>query len=230
MAHRTSPAALHAARVILRQYDITVRPADQLVSGAIHNLRADEAHLSILIDMTSNAFRVGAMRPELGYWQSRLYDRTATAPQIGNFIRKLIEALESVPQAANAEDVAGLDRFLSQLPVGVVGRPSQCMISRASTEAARYCLHYYDFRAKKPAAFTDGAHERMEIAKLIEISLGLRHALKALPLLRLVEPQFRDGKLTEAEIARCFREVGVHLEMMPNYEDRREQSKLLLAA
>lgn len=176
--------------------------------------------------MSSNAYHVALVRPELSYWQKRMTDRTATAPQIGSFVRKLIEALELIPHAKYEEE---LEAFSPNLPVGWAGdRLAKLAMTRAATEAARYALHYYQFERKIPSVYSDEMRDRIDIGKSIDVSLGLRQALKALPLLRRVEPLLRDGQMTEFEIRKCLRDVGVHLAQMPSFEDRRDETKLLV--
>jgi hypothetical protein len=69
MPHLTSAASLHAARTVLREFSLTVRPPESLPSGSIPNIRADESCLAITIDYGTNIFHVSELRPELRYWQ-----------------------------------------------------------------------------------------------------------------------------------------------------------------
>jgi hypothetical protein len=233
MPHRSSSAALHAARVLLQHWIITPKPPGDLKSGSIHNLKANEAHLSIVIDLASNAYHVALVRPELSYWQKRMTQRTATAPGIGNFVHKLIAALEMIPHAKYEEE---LEQFAPDVFTRAVGQAADVRVqnlqklamTRAATEATRYALHYYTFERKVTPVYSDEMLDRIDIGKSIDVSLGLRHALKALPMLRRVEPLLKEGQMKETEIRACLRHVGVYLGQMPHFADREDEVKLLV--
>lgn len=97
--HRISAAALHAARIVLQNYDLVVK-----TDCGIRNLKADERCLAIMIDVTSGVYRASQIRPELRYWQEQLRAGQATAGQIAGFLRKLGVELEYLPNYENREE------------------------------------------------------------------------------------------------------------------------------
>jgi hypothetical protein len=223
MAHRSSAAALHAARVLLRDYDLSVRPPESLPSGRIPQLKATEAHISVVIDLATNAFRVAELRPELSYWHERIALGTAEAPQIAGFIQRMLDAFGGVPQ-----DLPSDKKFTAVAtapPEFQFNRPQVVMLSKAAREAARCLFHYYEMRPKKHQANQE--IDRPMVAKLMESSLGLTRAGESIPLLRRCHAALKAGKATVEDVGRCFRQVGVFLEYMSRYEEREEETKLL---
>lgn len=232
MPHRSSAAALHAARVVLRHFDITVKPRE--VMGAQFNaaLQADERFLSILIDLASNAFRVALMREQVRWWQEKLTEGTDKSVQITLFLERLIEAMRTVPQAVNQQ---AIEKFQAERPaaggfsdMGNIKPQAWKMfeLSRASIEATKYVMMFYDVVNKKRPPNLE--HDRLEIAKCIEVSLGLVHAMKALPIAAWAAPELRAGRLEYMTVRKVMRDIGVHLDQMPHYADLREDTKLLL--
>jgi hypothetical protein len=203
-------------------------------SGAIPNLVANEAHLSIVIDYTTSAYQVAGIRPELRYWQQRMTARTATAPQLGMFLRKLIESLEKIPDYAPEQVAQIVEADMPEDDPTVRWKDPKPMhwgsipISRYSMDAARAVNYYFTLTPIKVPLIPDADLQFLHVAKIIEVALGLHHALKALPVLRAVEPQMRQGHLTEMEIRKCLRNTGVCLEQMPHYECFEDELKMLV--
>ncbi len=237
MAHRTSAAALHAARTVLREYDIAIRPDRQMPNQA-----ADEKCLAIVIDLTTNAYRVCGVRPELRYWQDRMHAGTATPQQIGGFFNAVLEAFESVPVFRDSEQgkteplepprsLGGQPIPRSSVPRGFFAKPPTLRISRFAADASGMVFHHYVVTPKKAkfARAEDGdVPDRTRVAALIDMGLGLARAMsEALPPLKRCKRDLRDGKATATDVARCLRHVGVVLEYLPNYENREEEVKLL---
>lgn len=221
MAHRTSASALHTARVILKNYDLTVRPPETLVSGRIDNLKADEAHLAIIIDYATNAFEVALLRPEVRYWQRRLMSGSATAPQIAGFMAKLLKAFALIPRndaSAPASTFALPKEF-------TVKQPKPVVLSKAACETSRFVFHYYEVHPHGHKADED--FDRHQIARLAEVSLGLDRAQNAVPLLAETLGSLEQGKATETDIRICLRKAGVLMQYLPTFEEREEEVKLL---
>ena len=220
--HRSSAAALRAARVVLERYDLAVRPPESLVSGAIPNLTGGEACLAIIIDHATNVFHLALIRPELRYWQERLFGETATASQIAGFLQRVIEAFDLIPKRRDGEQAltARLD-----LPPEFRSKPVVQEVSKAATEASRFIFHYYHVSPKDGAP--DEPVDRRNVAALVESSIGVSRALAALPMVAETQAELRAGRATEGSIKRCLRQLGVALAYLPAYEERDEEVKLL---
>ncbi len=220
MAHMTSAAALHAARTVLREYAIEVRPERRLSNQA-----ADERCLAIVIDLTSNAWRVCEVRPELRYWRERLHHATATAENIGNFFNRVLEAFESVP--AHPDDERRIVTTL-ETPREFGGPPLRHVMSRFAVECSAMVFHHYLVARRKPG-FVDGSDvlDRVCVAKLVDTGLGLTRAMAALPVLRSCKAELKAGRATEKDTARCLRRVELMLEYLSSYEDRNEEVRIL---
>ncbi len=220
MAHRTSAAALHAARVILRNFNIEVIPPEKLASGRIPNLQNNEACLAVIIDLTTNVFEISALRPELRYWQKHLFAGTASADQIANFFRRCLDAFEKIPRSLEERSVT------LETPIEFGGRPEKQKLSRAALEAARGVFHYYSFKPK--TGTIDAQLDRIEVTKMLEVSLAISRVEPALDLLKTWNDRLRSGSATATGIKSCFRKLGIFLEYLPNYAEREEESKLLV--
>jgi hypothetical protein len=227
MARRTSAAALHAARVILHRYDIALHPTNAPIAGML----ANEKHLAVLIDYTTQAYEVALVRPELRYWHIRMRDGTATAPQLAQYMRRMVEALDKIPGdvapglMVQGDTPAGSDtvKWLSARP-----RRPQLILHEYAIKTARAINWYYVVTPKVAPLIADEELEFLHLAKLVEISVGLSQALKARPLLRDAEIRMRQGQMTEDECSDCLRGVGVYFEQMPHFEDMRDETLLLV--
>src|SRR5207237_3423034 len=98
MPHRTSAAALHAARTVLRNYTLTVKSPDAFTTGRVPNMRSDESCVAVVIDYATNVFHIAALRPELRHWQEHLRAGTAKASQIAAFMDKMYDAFMTIPR------------------------------------------------------------------------------------------------------------------------------------
>lgn len=222
MAHRVSAASLHAARIVLKNYTLVVKPPESLPSGRLDKLEPNEKCVAILIDYATNIFQVVLLRPELRYWQKRLWARTATAPQLMGYFQKLITALEMVPQDTDLKTTITLES-----PAEFGGKPVMHTISKAAKEASRFIFYYYEVTSKRKELVEEESLFRINVAKLIDICLEIERAMKALPLLKHWREELKAGRATEVEIRRCFREAGVFLTYMPNFGSTEEETKLL---
>lgn len=220
--HRSSAASLRAARIVLEKYNITVRPPESLVSGAIPNLTNSEACVSVIIDYATNVFHLSLIRPELRYWQERLFNSTASASQIAGFLQKVIETFNLIPKRKQEESpmVATLT-----LPPEFRSRPVTQEVSKASIEASRFIFHYYAVTPKDGEV--DDSMDRKNVAVLVESSIGISKAMDALPLVAETQSELRGGNATEGSIKKCLRQLGVALAYIPTYEERDEEVKLL---
>lgn len=69
----------------------------------------------------------------------------------------------------------------------------------------------------------------MELAKLIEVTLGLRRALAAVPIIRCCLDGLKAGQITRDELSEAFERIRFLMEYLPNYHERQEETKLLIA-
>lgn len=229
MAHRSSSASLHAARVVLKNFTLTPRPPETLPSGAVRNLTNSEAHVSILIDKVSGAHEIAKLRPELRDMQERLAYGTATAPQVQYFVRRVLTAFENVPKDPPVEERKKANAFLPrELPVAIQNKWREAYVSQAALLSMRTIWFYFDVDPVKERSTRDEARLRLEMARYIDVSLALNEALKALPLLRKCEQGLAKGNLTENEVRQIFLDVGICLERLPTYSEREEETKLLV--
>ena len=223
MAHLISAAALEAAGNLRKRFDLTVKSQDELSSGRVPSIQNDERCLAIVIDYATNVFEVAKLRPELRYWQERLHAGTATAPKIAGYLQRMIEAFDKIPQFAPQE---GRVTTTLMSPAEFKARPEICELTKASLEAARFVFHYYHVRAKNGA--TDEELNRVRVAKLVETSMGLSRAMRAYGLAQRAKEKLALGRSTLDDVKAQFRELGVILEYLPNYENREEECKLLM--
>lgn len=230
MAHRSSASALHTARMVLKFYALTVRTEEQMRSGVrpITGLLASEAHLSIIIDKATNAFEIAKLRPQVAYWMRRLRYEPPTselARQMGFFIRTLVVALELIPQDKLEHPAVST---ATGLPVPEVSPWSVISLSRFAILATRAIWQYYTVMPLNPNPADSDYITQLELTRLIDVSLGLRKAVKAIPILRSNMAMLADGSATPGNIKACMRATGVLLEYLPNYEEREEEVKLLV--
>lgn len=224
MAHLTSAAALRTARLILREYDLTVRPPESLVSGRIDNLTNSEAHVAVIVDYATNIFQITSLRPEVCFWQARLKFGTATAPQVAGFFKKLSDAFEALPKDVSEESIT---TTFAPPPQYDTLKPVVMKISKPAKEVSRFIFHYYSPVPKSESIANEDAIHRLKIAYLAEAALGLRRTYEFIPKLREELKRLVGGQATELEVKKCMRDVGVILEYIPTYADRREEGKIL---
>jgi hypothetical protein len=229
MARLVSAAALFAARELRAAFDFTIRLAADLPGGQAAVPAADDRCVAILIDEATQVADILRLRPELRYWQGRLFDGTAekSAPQLGAFIQKAIDAFSRVPRFKPEERRSTITM---ESPQEFEMKPQVLEISKASMEASRFLFHYYHIRPKRTRVVTtadDDFLDRVAVSKIVEVSLGLFRAQKAVPLLIETKVLFSQGKLTLENLKRRFRALGILLEALPNYEHRDEEVKLL---
>ena len=223
MAHKTSAPALFVARRILTQYDLT--PAIERWDAAALVRQKDNPTvcLAVIIDYATNVFQVVQHRPEVSYWQKRLMAGTATAPQIGLFVKKLLGGFDLLPKDAVENKIT----TTMESPEQFGGQPEIHSLTKASREAARFVYHYYLVTPKRKVSYGDENVERMQLARLVDAGLGVDRAMVAVPALREIDRRLSTGDITAEEIKKQFRELGVLLMSFPTYEDHEEQTKLL---
>ena len=229
MARLVSAASLFTARELRSVFDFTVRPVEDLPARQAAVPAADDRCVAILIDEATQVADVSRLRPELRYWQGRLFDGTAerSAPQLGMFIQKALDSFSRIPQFRAEEH-----RITTTLasPPEFEMRPKVMELSKAALEASRFLFHYYRIAPKKVRVIEtpdDDYLNRVSVARIVEVSLGLFRAQKAVPLLAETKALFGRGALTLEDIKRRFRALGILLESLPNYENREEEVKLL---
>jgi hypothetical protein len=226
MAHRTSAAALRTARMILQQYELTVRPPETLVSGRLDKLTNSEAHVAIVIDYATNIFQLVSLRPEIIYWQTRLRLGSATAPQVAGLLKKLLDAFDALPKDGISDEP--VTSTFAPPPQYEKLKQIVVRISKPSKEVSRFIFHYYIPKPKSESFACDEMIHRLKIAHLAEASLGLRRAYAFFPKIKEELKRLVDGHATEVEVKACMRDVGIVLEYIPTYEDRREEGKILI--
>lgn len=224
MSHQTSSPALHTARVIMKQFSFVLRPPDTLPSGQIDTLNTSEKHIATLIDYATNVFHVVALRPELRYWQRHLSAHVASAPQIANFIQKILSAYEFIPK--NSAENQMTTTLESPKEFGKVN-PTVIEISKPAQEVSRFLFFYY-FVSNKKTQIQEEKINQYQVAKLAEVSLGLSRTMKLVPILKSLLSKLKEGHATEIEIRKCMRETGIILEYLPSFENREEETKLLV--
>lgn len=224
MAHRTSAASLHAARVVLKEYELTPRPEEELTGGKIPGLKATEAHLAVIIDYATNIFELVKHRPEMDHWIKLMKAGMATAPQIAGYLKRLAEGFEAIPKFPK---VAQPMITALETPKEFGAHPVAKPLSKAALEASRFIFYYYSPRSKRGVA--DLQVDRMRVAILVETSMNLSRVLAAEPLVRLRLEELKKGQLTPTDVRKTLRTLGVLLEYLPNYiGDRREEELKLL--
>ena len=222
MAHRVSAAALHSAVTLKKSFSFMVRPPEELPSGRVAGLDDSEKCIAIIVDYATNIFELAVLRPELRYWQERLFAGTATAPQIGNFCQKVLDAYAKIPQARHGDKMT-VTAF--ETPPQFMSRPVAVELSKAALEAARFLFHYYAVTPKRGEADPDV--DRLRVAKIVESCIEISRAIKALPSVEAAQARLRSGQITVEEVKKVLRELGVLLEYLPGYENKEEELKLL---
>jgi len=219
----TSSAALHTARVIIKNFDLVVRPPESLPSGRIDVLKPDEKCVSVLVDYATNVFELTILRPELSYWQKRLKAGDAEACQIANFFQKVLSAFDKIPK-----DPANEDKIVTMLetPKEFMHKSVVHILSKPAREVSRFIFYYYFVTPKKKSA--NEILDRNEVAKLADVSLGLSRAMEILPYLKSTNERLKAGKATPDDIRKFMRELGVHFQYMPVFENREEEQKVLV--
>lgn len=229
MPHRSSAAAIHAARTVLKYYNVTVIPREQLRSNvsAIPTLEATDGWVSIIIDWVTQAFEVANLRPELTHWIKQLHFGDPAPGQLVMFVRHMIERMERVPKNKLQEE---LEKFTPVQPVGDALLPSrnlQLPISTPAKEATNYLFAFYWFAHRERKMMSE-FEMQLDVAKWIHVSIGLHKAMPALKRAKECEQELSAGRLTLGEIKAYFREFGVCLEQLPNYQNHEEETKLLV--
>jgi hypothetical protein len=221
MAHRVSAAALHAARVVLKNYTLEVKPVEELPSGRIPNLEASEKCVAIIIDWMSNIFQVVELRTQLGECRKRMRQGTATAPQVAEILQRLSDAFDALPKESSGE---AQSIVTLETPIAFGGKPEQHVISKPSLEAARGIFYYY---AVAPKDKECTGNTRVNIAKLIETSTGIARALPAVPVIAQCKEHLKQGHLTSDDIQKYLRRIATILTIFPGYENTQEEVRLL---
>jgi len=93
-------------------------------------------------------------------------------------------------------------------------------------ESARFLMHYYQLYPRDGHDYTPDV-DRIWLAQAVEAGLGIARAMELVPVARFYCERIKAGQATAKEIRACFRKLGILLEYLPNYADRREESLLL---
>jgi len=225
MSHRTSAAALHAARVVLKGFHLTPRPAEDLPGGSIPGLKGEAVYLAVILDYATNIFELVKHRPELRYWITLMKAGNATAPQIAGYLKRLADAFDTMPKFSRTERplVTSL-----QSPREFGGRHVVSQLSKPALEAARFVFYYYDVRPRNGTP-PDEKLDRLRVAVLVEVSMSLSRTLAVEPAIRQHLADLKAGRLTPLDVKKILRALGVLLEYLPNYfgDYREEELKLL---
>lgn len=227
MAHRTCSAASHAAHTLLENFSVTLRPAHELPAGTPRVLIASEHHIGVIIDLATSAHEVAKVREPLKHWQEVLghgINDRRTATQILYYVRDVVAALEKVPRYLHEEQV---ETVMVLVPSMTGAAMPRLVLTKAAKLAAKALFEVYQITSKNKRASTDPRITRLEVARCIDVCLGLRQALRVLPLMKRCEAGLVQGKLTLDQVVAHLRELGVRLEYLPNFEDRRDEVKLL---
>lgn len=258
MPARSSSAALHTARLILDQYELTVIPRDELRGGIsfIPVLTNSPEYLSIMIDWVSNVFRVANLRPEMKHWIELLHFGDPSAGQLWAFVNHMCNELELVPKDESiAEELpqwkpsypslvaAALPppvdpdrrrRFEREAPSHIPGFKQTkkkvdalFSLSNASRTTVTYLFAYYRFRPLSKDFPTEYMMQ-MDVARIVEVGIGLKRAMPALPLAKQCRDLLAAGKLDREGIKAYFRKFSVLLEYVPNYRHHEEETKMLV--
>ena len=225
MAHSVSAASLHAARTVLKNYDFVVRPPELLPSGRLDGLEPSEKCIAILIDYATNIFKIAELRPELRYWQRRIFAGTATAPQLAMFLNKILEAFSYIPKDDESKFTVTLEAPPS--PVPFKDRQVTHTLSKASREASRFLFYYYTLTAKQKEFQQDETIHRNNVAKLVDVCLETQRMFAALPVIQECQAKLKLGQATLTDIKGYLRKVGIFLEYLPTFENREEERALL---
>jgi hypothetical protein len=227
MSVRTSSAALHAARVLFRHYRFTVRPAEQVPVNRYDRLQATDIHVAILIDGITNVSGIALLRPKITYWQQIMdtgVNDAHTASQITYFVHELIEALERVPRFPEEEKPPEVS---ISCPITVGAWTVKMKLTRAALDSMQTLYYYYDIQPIKAPAIPNEAVDRIHVAKLIDCCLNVGKALRALPMLRRGHAQLLRGQASAEDLIACLERIRFLFEFLPNYQDHRDEVKLL---
>jgi hypothetical protein len=208
---------------LFKNYDLTVRPPETLPSGRIANLQATVACAAILIDYATNIFEVTNLRPEFRYWQERLLMGSATAPQLGAFLATLREAFRKIPADGSYEEPVYIQL---RAPHQFKSDFTNHRLSKPAREASRFLFYYYLLKPK--TRMLEEEMDRRIVAALVDSALGLERSLEAVPFIDNCIAGLKAGRLTAQEVKQHFRSIGVRLEYFPGYENREEESLLLV--
>ncbi len=199
-----------------------VVPPQDLVSGRLDGLTVSERHVATLIDHSTNVHEVVKLRPELHHWQRRLACGTATAPQLTAFLSKIATTLAEVPHASDDEQkVVSTFRTYPEAKM----KPLVRALSKFSLEVARVLFYYYRMVPKGRAAHD--VLDRHHVAGLVDICLGLPRVMKAEADVVLMRDGLKAGNITEEEVRKFMRALGVAFDRLPGYENREEEVKIL---
>lgn len=226
MPQLTSAPALRCTRVVMKAYALEVRPPESLGTGRLDGLTNSERHVATLIDNATNVFRVVSLRPELHYWQRRLTAGTATAPHLVAFLKKMLVDLSSIPRRTPQEEQ---QMVTFALPNGFAGaglRPERRALSKAAVEASRVLHYYYDMTPSGRAQ--DAELDRLHVAELVDATLGLSRVLALEDTLTAKKGDLMAGRMTEQDVRKLMRGVGVCFDKMPSYAEAGEETKILV--
>jgi hypothetical protein len=229
-SYRVSAPALRAARLVLENYDLTVKPRDRVSVGYRPELTNHEKHISIVIDYVSNVKDVCEQRTEMAYWHERLRFGTATAPQLAQYLRRLLEAFDHLPKPGRDEiavvmrNETSLPNFVQgQSPIPVSFQSGKYTLTKPAIKSAQALFQFYDIKATKHHLATV---ER--VAQVIEGGLGLLGACKAQPLAEKCLKGLQARSITLDEVKVFFKDIGLWLNRMPTFEESLEESKILV--
>jgi hypothetical protein len=223
---KVSAAALQAARDVLREYALEIRP--EYAGKAMTNT---EGHVAIVIDYATGVYKIAELRPELAYWQKQILAKTATAPQLIGFLKRLLETLGQIPRYGRNEELVQVAMRLPREWAMVIGPQTQ-VITKAALEAARYLMHYYIITPLAlPSSGGNGVAsariDSVQVARLVNLNLGVSHALQAIPLAEAYLQRLNNGKADQKEIKFCFRDLDIYLSVLPAWS-RTEEVMLLV--
>jgi hypothetical protein len=218
MAHRSSAAGIHTARILLKHFKFTPK-LGQPVSG----LLGTDAHLSVVIDNATNAHILAEQVPRVNHMIRRIRTSPVTAGEVTTFFKDLIEKFEAVPQHTKEEESFIISTMLpDKAYFGTVRK----IVSKAAIETARWLYYYYDIVPLNGTVNKEVDFK--EVARYAEICLGIPRAMEALPDLHIAFEDLKKGKASEKQIRKCLRETGVLLAHLPRWESSEEVTKLLV--
>jgi len=228
MAHRVTAASLHAARVILKAYTLTVKPPERVPVGYIAKLTNSENHVATMIDMVSGIYRIAPIRSEVWHWQQKLRFHNAPPAQLAQFLRSFLEVVDMMPHA-KAEELPVIEEPIiltrkeqGSIPQPVPFRVGKRIVERPAIEAAVALFQFYDIapRGQRPTSLEFVAYEISLALNIPAVYAAARYAKRCLDGLKA-------GTITESTVADEFREMGVYLVRLPTYQENLEESKLL---
>ena len=227
MAKRTSSAAWHAANVLFKHYTFTKRPPEQVRMHYVNNLKATREHVAILIDDKTNAKAIAELRTKISYWQRVMaagINDSHTAGQITYFFNELINALEEVPHFSEEEHPYSV---ASECLTTTGAWTVRMNLSKAAMDAMEVLYYYFDMQPIDPPMIYNLPVERMKTAKLIDTCVAVCKAVRTLPMLRRGYALLLRGQATPEDVIKCLERIGILFEFLPNFEDHRDETKLL---